>query len=59
MNQAEDPKSPQSHEEDEAEHLSSLDDSQLDTVVGGNSNSNPYPNNPQAEIESPSQQNYK
>ncbi len=69
MNQAEDPKFPQSHKEDEAEQLSSLsaeassnkelDNSQLDAVVGGSSDSNPYSVNPPAEIESPGQQNYK
>jgi len=68
MNQAEKPKFPQSDREDEAEQLSSLsaeapnkelDNSQLEAVVGGSSDSNPYPVNPQAEIESPGQRNYK
>ena len=69
MNQAEDPKFSQSHKEGEAEQLSSLsaeaqsnkelDNSQLDAVVGGSRDSNSYPVNSQAEIESPGQRNYK
>ncbi len=55
MNQAE-PKLTQSDREDEAEQSSSLsakvpsedlDNSQLDTVVGGSRDSNSYPINPQ------------
>ncbi len=68
MHPAEEPKFPQSDRENAAEQLSTLsaeapskelDNSQLEAVVGGSRDSNTYPVNPPAEIESPSQQNYK